>query len=158
DYSAQSVPDIVGALRVDQAWGSAQIAAASHQVRGNFYGNDTQATISLGPASWTGIHPDDKWGWAVLGGVVLNLPWNPGDQFWVEGVYGQGTPCYVGICQDGVNGQNVRFNGQTVMAGWGLDGAFANMISNAAVGNPNFAGVVSNLSGIRLPTNWDIAV
>src|SRR5262249_47034026 len=108
DYAAQQVPDIVGALRVDQAWGSAQIAGAAHQVRGNFSGNNTQQTISLGPASWTGIQPDDKWGWAVIAGVVLNLPWNPGDKFWLEGTYGQGTPCYSGFCQDGVFGTFVR--------------------------------------------------
>ena len=33
DVGAQGVPDIVGSLRVDQAWGSAQVAAALHQVR-----------------------------------------------------------------------------------------------------------------------------
>src|SRR5215470_6259859 len=38
DYAAQSVPDIVGSLRVDQSWGSAEIVGALHQVRGNFYG------------------------------------------------------------------------------------------------------------------------
>src|SRR5262249_39747880 len=100
DYAAQQVPDIVATLRVDQAWGSAQIGGTLHRVRGNFYGNDTQATTSLGPASWTGIHPDDKWGWAVLGGIVLNLPWATGDKFWLEGVYGQGTPCAVNFCND----------------------------------------------------------
>ena len=34
------VPDIVGSLRVDQAWGSAQIARALHQVRAGYYGNN----------------------------------------------------------------------------------------------------------------------
>ena len=38
DYAAAQVPDIVGSLRVDQAWGSAQVAGALHQVRGGFYG------------------------------------------------------------------------------------------------------------------------
>src|SRR5438105_2981324 len=40
DYGAVQVPDIVGSLRVDQAWGSAQIAGALHQVRAGFYGNN----------------------------------------------------------------------------------------------------------------------
>src|SRR5262249_8321590 len=44
DYAAESVPDIVGQLRVDQAWGVAQVSGAVHQVRGNFYGNDTLTT------------------------------------------------------------------------------------------------------------------
>ena len=41
DYAAHSVPDIVGSLRVDQAWGSAQISAAAHQLRGGWYGNNS---------------------------------------------------------------------------------------------------------------------
>jgi hypothetical protein len=32
------VPDVIGSLRVDQAWGSAQISGALNQIRGGFYG------------------------------------------------------------------------------------------------------------------------
>ena len=148
DYAGQQIPDIVSTLRVDQAWGSAQVMGALHQVRGNFYGNDTQSTISLGPNQFTGTRPSDAWGWAVGAGIVVNLPWNPGDKFWLEGEYGMGTPCYVGFCQDGVDGYYNRFDGHQVMAGWGLDGAFANMVGPAVNG--------TNLSGIRLPTVWSI--
>jgi hypothetical protein len=155
DYAAQSVPDIVGQLRVDQAWGSAQISGALHQVRGNFYGNDVQQ-ITSGPNAFTGVRPSDVWGWAVAGGIVLNLPWNPGDKFWVEGAIGEGTPCYVGICQDdGRNGTYTRFDGGRVAAGWGLDGVFANVVANNAASPA--AGGASNFSGILLPTVFDIA-
>jgi hypothetical protein len=155
DYAAQSIPDIVSSLRVDQAWGSAQISGALHQVRGNFYGNDVQSTITAGSLAFTGVRPSDVWGWAVAGGIVLNLPWNPGDKFWVEGAVGQGTPCYVGFCQDGVNGQYMRFDGHNVAAGWGLDGVFANAVANGAPSPA--AGGVANFTGIQLPTVWDIA-
>jgi hypothetical protein len=155
DYAAQSIPDIVSSLRVDQAWGSAQISGAIHQVRGNFYGNDTQATIVAGPSAFTGVRPSDVWGWAVAAGIVVNLPWNPGDKFWIEGAVGEGTPCYVGICQDGLNGTYTRFDGHNVAAVWGLDGVFANAVAN---GQPSPAvGGVSNLTGILLPTVWDVA-
>jgi hypothetical protein len=155
DYAAQSIPDIVSSLRVDQAWGSAQISGAIHQVRGNFYGNDTQSTITTGPSAFTGVRPSDVWGWAVAAGLVVNLPWNPGDKFWIEGAVGEGTPCYVGICQDGLNGTYTRFDGQNVAAVWGLDGVFANAVANA---QPSPAvGGVSNLTGILLPTVWDVA-
>ena len=33
------MPDIVGNLRVDQAWGSAQVMGALHQVNAAYYGN-----------------------------------------------------------------------------------------------------------------------
>jgi hypothetical protein len=149
DYAAQQIPDIVSSLRVDQAWGSAQIMGALHQIRGNFYGNDTQSTVSLGSSQFTGVRPSDKWGWAVGAGVVLNLPWNPGDKFWIEAEYGMGTPCYVGFCQDGVNGFYNRFDGRNVASAWALDGAFANV---ASAGQANLL----NGSGILLPTVWSI--
>ncbi len=41
DHAAVAVPDIVGSLRVDQAWGSAQVAGALHQLRAGYYGNNT---------------------------------------------------------------------------------------------------------------------
>src|SRR5262249_4793020 len=129
DYASQQVPDIVSSLRVDQAWGSAQVSGAIHQVRGNFYGNDTQSTISLGPAAFTGVQPDARGGWAVAGGDAVILPWNAGDKFWIEGAVGEGTPCYVGFCQDGGNGTYQRFNGRNVAAGWALDGVFANVVA-----------------------------
>src|ERR1043166_3666719 len=155
DYAAQSIPDIVSSLRVDQAWGSAEINAALHQVRGNFYGNDTQSTITQGPNAFTGTRPNDVWGWAVAGGIVLNLPWNPGDKFWIEAAYGEGTPCYVGICQDIQNGTYLRFDGRTAGAGWGLDGLFANAVANGQ--NAPAVGGLSNFTGIVLPTVWDVA-
>ena len=148
DYAAQSIPDIVGSLRVTQSWGSAALNGAVHQVRGNFYGNDTQSAIVAGPNQFTGVRPSDVWGWAVLGGIVLNLPWNAGDKFWLEATYGEGTPCYVGFCQDGWDGTYQRFNGANVAAAWALDGVFANVVG------PGVTGL--NGSGILLPTNWDV--
>ena len=41
DMAATGIPDIVGSLRVEQAWGSAQIAGALHQLRAGYYGNNT---------------------------------------------------------------------------------------------------------------------
>ena len=57
------VPDIVGAIRVDQAWGGAQIAAIAHDNRALYY-NSSGFGVLKGSD-----HPDDKWGWAVSGGL-----------------------------------------------------------------------------------------
>jgi hypothetical protein len=57
-------PDIIGALRVDQAWGSAQVMAAMHDASGQYY---TAGVVSSG-------HPDDAFGWAVGGAFTINLP------------------------------------------------------------------------------------
>jgi Porin subfamily len=149
DYAAAQVPDIVGSLRVDQAWGSAQIAGALHQVRAGYYGNNnTLVGNAAGPGQWTGMAPSDKWGYAVMGGLVLNLPWAKGDQFWVEGAYTVGAVSYTGFNQNGQYSNFLRFNGGTVGTGIPLDAVFANLVGPGVVG---LAG-----SGLELTTVWTI--
>jgi hypothetical protein len=111
DYAAAQVPDIVGSLRVDQAWGSAQIAGALHQVRAGYYGNNNTCQRRLGPGGYTGFAPADKWGYAVMAGIVINLPWAKGDQFWIEGAYTVGAVSYTGWNQNGQYSNFERFNG-----------------------------------------------
>src|SRR4051812_25583984 len=148
DYGAVQVPDIVGSLRVDQAWGSAQIAGALHQVRAGFYGNNT-APGGVGPSQYTGFAPEDKWGYAAMAGLVINLPWAKGDQFWVEGVYAVGAASYTGFNTASGQISNVgRFNGASVAAGWALDAVFANVVGPATAG--------LNGSGLELTTYWTI--
>ncbi len=50
-YGGWQVPDIVANLRVDQAWGSAQIAGALHQVNATYYANSACRQHALTPAS-----------------------------------------------------------------------------------------------------------
>ena len=91
--AAHSVPDIVGSLRVDQAWGSAQISAALHQIRGGYYGNNTTGAGANGTPF---AAPEDTFGFAVDAGIIINLPWAKGDRFYVEGAYTEGAPAYAG--------------------------------------------------------------
>ncbi len=75
-----TVPDVVAALRVDQGWGSAQVAGALHQNR------FTTLTTA-----------DAEFGYAVMGGVSINLPMiAEGDQFSVHAAYSEGATEYVG--------------------------------------------------------------
>lgn len=86
-YSAagQSAPDAVGALMIKQGWGSAKLAAAVHQIRTAY---DPKGKI---------LDKDAIYGWAVKGGVKLDLPMiAPGDELWVEGAYSQGALSYIG--------------------------------------------------------------
>ena len=80
-------PDIVGNLRVDQAWGSAQVSGALHLNQATYYG--------IQPAGTVTAHPDDKWGWAVGAGILLKMPWDPKDTFAVAGSYAEGATTYV---------------------------------------------------------------
>ncbi len=77
--TGETMPDIVGNLRIDQAWGSAQIMAAVHQVN---YSNATD--------------PSDKTGFAVGGGLKFNLPMlGHGDNVIGQFTYAKGAMDYV---------------------------------------------------------------
>ena len=85
-YAAPTAPDIVGRIRLDQAWGLIQLSAAAHQTTGNYY---SLTNPGLG-------HPDDKWGFAVTGGLqIKNLPTGPGDDIKISGTYAEGALRYV---------------------------------------------------------------
>jgi hypothetical protein len=142
DYAAQRVPDIVGSLRVDQAWGSAQLSGALHEVRAGWYGNNVTGA-QLGS-------PETKWGFAIQAGLNINLPWAKGDAFWIEGAYTQGALGYTSISQQ--NGQYStfgRFNGANAAMAWGLDAIFG---GTTAAGIP-IAGAPTSL---ELTTSWAI--
>jgi hypothetical protein len=82
-YGGQLIPDLILNLRVDQAWGSAQLAAALHQLRVN-QGSSLGLTTTT-PAT-------DAFGWAVLAGINVNLPSiAPGDMISLQGVYTEGN-------------------------------------------------------------------
>jgi hypothetical protein len=82
-YGGLKAPDVVGVLRVDQAWGNAQIGAVAHQVLPGYYSSGIGLISNGGPGT--------KWGWAVGGGVDLNLPWAKGDRFIIQGTYTEGV-------------------------------------------------------------------
>jgi hypothetical protein len=77
-------PDIIGVLKVDQAWGVFQLSAAAHNNHAAYYGG-SEATG----------HPDDKWGWAVQAGLqIKNIPTGAGDTINLQAVYTDGASRY----------------------------------------------------------------
>jgi hypothetical protein len=90
------MPDFVGVLRLDQAWGSAQLSAAVHELNvGNVQngaGTGTGSNISI-------PHANNTYGWAVQGGLKVNMPFiAPGDALYLQGAYGNGAENYTGYC------------------------------------------------------------
>ena len=84
DYAGTDVPDIVGQLRVDQAWGLFQASFAAHENNPAYYG----ATSNTGG-------PGNKWGWAgQLALSIKNIPTGPGDSINISGVYTDGATRY----------------------------------------------------------------
>jgi hypothetical protein len=114
-------PDIVGNLRVDQAWGSAQISGALHLNQATYYTTQPAGTVTA--------HPDDKWGWAVGAGLLLKMPWDPKDTFAVAGHYCEGATTY---CVNVPGSYGARssaaslFQDGGVAIGWWDDAYFAN--------------------------------
>ena len=83
-YANQSMPDLVANLRVDQAWGSAQVMAAYHEVRGANL--TTMAETATASSS----------GYALGAGLKVNLPMiGKGDNITAQVNYGKGALMYV---------------------------------------------------------------
>jgi Porin subfamily len=89
-YGGWDYPDFVGNLRVDQAWGTAQVMGAVHEVNALYYG-PTAATVFK-----TDGHPGNEWGFAVGGAIKLNMPMiTQGDFIEGEVNYTEGATRYL---------------------------------------------------------------
>ncbi|QQO22193.1 porin [Bradyrhizobium diazoefficiens] len=83
-WGGTRVPDLIGQVRVDQAWGLFQLSGVAHNIHSAYYG----ATEVTG-------HPDDKWGWAVQGALsIKNIPTGAGDSINLQAVYTDGASRY----------------------------------------------------------------
>ncbi len=88
-YGGWHAPDVVGNIKVDQAWGLFQFSAAAHQVDASY--NILGAGGLPTNLSEISGHPDTKWGGAVQAALnIKNLPTGPGDDFKIEGSYAKG--------------------------------------------------------------------
>jgi hypothetical protein len=128
-YGGVQMPDLVANLRVDQAWGAAQIMGALHDINPAYYG----ATPTTG-------HPDDELGWAVGAGLRLNATSiAQGDFFQSQLNYGQGA---------------IRYLMNTTNSNWGkVNGAAEayGVLSDCVYGGANAA---STATGCQLTTAW----
>jgi Porin subfamily len=113
DVGGSRSPNLVGMLRVDQAWGLFQLSAAAHDNHTGYYG----ATEVTGA-------PQDKWGWAVQGALsIKNIPTGPGDTINVQAVYTDGATRY--------NFQSLAPIGFSMFGGTSLGGYQSLGIANA---------------------------
>jgi hypothetical protein len=88
-YGGTHAPDVVGNIRVDQAWGLFQISAAAHEVDASY--NDLAAGGAPNNLSEISGHPDTKWGGSVMAALnVKNLPTGAGDDIKIDASYAKG--------------------------------------------------------------------
>jgi Porin subfamily len=113
------IPDIVGNLRFDQAWGTFHIGAAAHEVHGTYYN----------PADSTTGHPDATWGYAVTGAFELkNLPTGNGDSLKVQAAFANGAAKYIfgGSYDSAGAGRFAKLGDGGMAFGYVLDGVYGN--------------------------------
>ena len=88
-YGGTHAPDIVGNIRVDQAWGLFQISGMAHLVNASY--NILGAGGVPTALSEISGHPEDKWGGAVMAALqIKNLPTGAGDDFKIDVSYSKG--------------------------------------------------------------------
>ena len=152
-YAGTHAPDVVGNIRVDQAWGLFQISAAAHEVNGSY--NVLGAGAVPTNLSEISGHPDTKWGGAVMAALnIKNIPTGNGDDIKVDASYSKGATKYI-ISTDAASPSFAMFSGsgfgyQSVGFGATTDGVY--MPGAGGIGI-----VLTQAWGIRgaFNHNWD---
>jgi hypothetical protein len=165
------VPDIVGNLRVDQAWGTLHFGAAAHEVHGTWYPATAISGTSGNPGTPNSDmgHPSSTWGYALTGAFELkNLPTGTGDSLKVEGTWGKGAAKYTwgGTWDTSGAGRIGKVGGGSCPAGitnpyTGAAAACAGSMGFGYVLDAVYTGVGSGggsaASGLQLATTWDVS-
>ena len=116
----QQIPDVVGQIRLKQDWGSVSVQAAAHQYRTAEPAVDANGVLI--PAGTAGYYPrENKWGYAVGGTLLVNIPVIDKGHFVIEGQYADGALDYLGIGSSKLKGQDffVTSNNRTIDGGKG---------------------------------------
>jgi hypothetical protein len=88
-YGGTHAPDVVGNIRVDQAWGLFQFSAAAHEVDASY--NILSAGGLPNNLSEISGHPGTKWGGSVMAALqIKNLPTGPGDDIKMDASWAKG--------------------------------------------------------------------
>src|SRR5882672_10495251 len=171
-YAGVHAPDVVGNIRIDQAWGLFQISGIGHEVNGSY--NFLQGspgspaavpnTTGLAGGAPTALselsgHPETKWGGAVMAALqIKNIPTGPGDDFKIDATWAKGDTKQV----ISTSAASPTF---TMFSGTGRAGAYQSIgfgATSDAVWLPAFAGGDGSLHltesyGVRgaFNHNWD---
>ena len=112
-YAGVHAPDIVGNIRVDQAWGLFQISAAAHEVNAS-YNVLNAATAAPNNFSEISGHPETKWGGSVMAALnIKNIPTGPGDDIKIDASWAKGDTKNV-ISTSGASPSFMMFSGSGI--------------------------------------------
>jgi len=89
-YNGTRIPDVVGRIRAEGEWGSAQIMGATHYVEAITTGEGTTPRGN----TLTFTETQEELGFAVGGGVTVNVPFGSGTQVGVASTFARGAQSY----------------------------------------------------------------
>jgi Porin subfamily len=142
-YGGFVIPDVVGNIRVDQAWGLFQLSGALHDVNASY--NSIGAFNTPSTLSILSGHPDSKFGGAVMAALqIKNLPTGTGDDIKVDASYAKGATKYV-IATAATSPNFAMFGGSSF--------GYESVGFGATTDGVYFPGV---MAGIQLTTSWGV--
>jgi hypothetical protein len=161
NYSGTYAPDIVGNVKIDQAWGLIQLSGALHDNTPGYWAqaNTLNAGQFLNGVNLVGVqtlgHPDAKWGGAVSAALqVKNLPTGAGDDIKIEATWADGASKYL-------LGTSTALGNAFYLYG---NGSPAPLVPGGAVGGKTALGVVTDSvyggfgtplqAGLQLTQGW----
>ncbi|MGX1306249.1 hypothetical protein AB7M35_000969 [Amorphus suaedae] len=112
-YGGTKYPDLVANVRIDQGWGSAQVMGALHQVWPAY--------------NAFGTTPDSELGFAVGGGVSVNLPFGTDVTANLSGAYTRGAVAYATSSADGPDIEDAVLDTAgdlELTSAWSMSGGF----------------------------------
>jgi hypothetical protein len=144
-YAGVHSPDIVGNIRVDQAWGLFQLSAAAHEVNGSY--NTLGAGSVPSNFSEASGHPDTKWGGSVMAALqIKNIPTGAGDDIKIDASYAKGDTKNV-IATSGTSPSFAMF---------GSSGFAYNSVGFGATTDGVYFPGAGGTGGIKLTTAWGV--
>jgi len=88
-YGGVNMPDVVGNIRIDQAWGLFQVSGALHEVDASY--NLLGASGVAVAGSDASGHPDTKYGGSVMAALqIKNIPTGAGDDIKFDATWAKG--------------------------------------------------------------------
>jgi Porin subfamily len=160
-YGGASVPDFVGNVRVDQAWGLFQISGAVHDDHTGYFNNanDVGTTFNNGQNQTGAVnfgHPPDAYGGAVSAALqIKNVPTGAGDDVKFEGTWSLGASKYVLGTSSPDPASFDIYSGQRFAMGVVTDSIYSGISPNN--GNPQTNQQLTRGWGFRgaFNHNWD---
>ena len=147
-YAGTHAPDIVGNIRVDQAWGLFQLWAAAHEVSGSY--NILGAGAVPTALSEISGHPETKWGGAVMAALqIKNIPTGPGDDIKFNATYAVGDTKQV-ISASAPSPNFAMFSGT------GVAGAYQSIGLGATTDAVYLPALFGGSGDLKLTKSWGI--